>query len=143
MASALFRDLAILIARIGLGVVFVAHGWQKFFEFGVNATQESFADMGVPLPDISAIAAATIELAGGFALIVGLATPVAGFLLFLDMLGALILVHADKGVFVSEGGYELVVALGAGSLLLAVIGAGRLGIDGLIGRGSGWGKAAV
>lgn len=82
MASALFRDLAILIARIGLGVVFVAHGWQKFFEYGVNATQESFADMGVPLPDISAIAAATIELAGGFALIVGLATPVAGFLLF-------------------------------------------------------------
>ncbi|MCQ4118262.1 DoxX family protein [Rhodococcus tibetensis] len=143
MASALFRDLSILIARIGLGVVFVAHGWQKFFEFGVNATQASFADMGVPLPDISAIAAATIELAGGFALIVGLATPVAGFLLFLDMLGALILVHADKGVFVSEGGYELVVALGVGSLLLAVIGAGRLGIDGLIGRGAGWGRAAV
>ena len=143
MASALFRDFALLIARIGLGVIFVAHGWQKFFDYGVKATQASFADMGVPLPDISAVAAATIELAGGFALIVGVATPIAGILLFLDMLGALILVHADKGVFVANGGYELVVALGVGSLLLAVIGAGRLSIDGLLGRGSGWGKTAA
>ncbi|MFZ2178399.1 MAG: DoxX family protein [Rhodococcus sp. (in: high G+C Gram-positive bacteria)] len=143
MASALFRDLALLVARIGLGVVFVAHGWQKFFDAGVGATQASFAAMGVPMPDISAIVAATVELAGGFLLLVGLATSIAGILLFLVMLGALILVHADKGVFVSDGGYELVVGLGVGALLLAVVGAGRLSIDGLLGRGSGWGETAA
>lgn len=142
MASALFRDIGILVARVGIGVVFVAHGWQKFFDYGVDATQASFRDMGVPLPDITAIAVAAVELGGGVALIAGLLTSLAGFLLFLVMLGAFLIVHVDKGVFVAEGGYELVVGLGAGALLLAVSGAGRLGIDGLIGRGSGWGAVA-
>lgn len=143
MASALFRDLAILIARIGLGVVFFAHGWQKFFDYGLRATQASFADLAVPLPAFSAIVAAVVELVGGFALIAGVLTPLAAILLFLDMLGAFILVHADKGVFVADNGYELVVALGVGSLLLVVIGAGRLSVDGLLGRGTGWGRVAA
>ncbi|MFD4368395.1 DoxX family protein [Rhodococcus sp. NPDC058521] len=142
MASTLFRDIAILVARIGLGVVFVAHGWQKFFDAGVGATQASFRDMNVPASNVSAVVAAAVELGGGVALVAGLATSIAGFLLFLDMLGAFVIVHLDKGVFVAEGGYELVVALGTGALLLAVSGAGRLGIDGLIGRGSGWGRTA-
>ncbi|EME19518.1 DoxX family protein [Rhodococcus triatomae] len=133
MKSSAFRDLALLIARIGIGVIFVAHGWQKFFTNGVDATQKAFDGMGVPLPDVSAIAAATIELVGGFALIAGIATPVVGILLFLDMLGAFFIVHMDKGIFVSEGGYELVLALGVSSLLIAAIGAGRLSVDGVLG----------
>ena len=47
MASALFRDLAILVARIGLGVVFVADCWQKFFEIEVNATQTAMRPITV------------------------------------------------------------------------------------------------
>lgn len=138
MAPALFRDIGILVARVGIGVVFVAHGWQKFFDYGISATQASFRDMGVPLPDVAAIVVAAVELGGGVALIAGLLTPVAGLLLFLDMLGAFLIVHMDKGVFVAEGGYELVVALGAAALLSAVTGAGRLSIDGLMGKGAGW-----
>lgn len=137
MNSTLLRDLALLIARIGIGVVFVAHGWQKFFTNGLDATKASFEQMDIPLADISAVVSAVIELVGGFALIIGLATPIAGVLLFLNMLGAFILVHIDKGVFVTDGGYELVVALGVGSLLIAAIGAGRLSVDGLIGRRRG------
>ena len=72
----------------------------------------------------------------------GLADPDRRHLLFLDMVGALILVHADKGVFIANGGYELVVALGVGSLLIAVIGAGRISIDGFS-EGLGWGKTAA
>jgi putative oxidoreductase len=133
MKSSAFRDLSLLIARVGIGVIFVAHGWQKFFTNGIDATQQAFDGMGVPLPDLSAIAAATIELVGGFALIAGVATPVVGILLFLDMLGAFVIVHVDKGIFVSEGGYELVLALGVTSLLIAATGAGRLSIDGILG----------
>ncbi|WP_072689563.1 DoxX family protein [Rhodococcus marinonascens] len=140
MRSTLFRDLALLIARIGLGVVFIAHGWQKFFDDGVRATQDGFAEMGVPLPEISAVAAATIELVSGFALLVGVLTPLAGTLLFLDMLGALMLVHVSNGVFVADGGFELAVALGVGSLLVAAFGGGRVSVDGLFGRGAGWVK---
>ena len=96
--------------------------------------------MGAPLPKISAVLAASIELGGGILLIAGLLTPLVGALLFLDMVGAFFIVHADKGVFIDNGGYELVVALGVGSLLIAVIGAGRISIDGLIGKGNGWVK---
>lgn len=133
MKSSAFRDIALLIARIGIGIIFVAHGWQKFFTNGIDATQKAFDAMGAPLPEVSAIAAATIELVGGFALIAGVATPVVGILLFLDMVGAFFIVHVDMGIFVSEGGYELVLALGVASLLLAATGAGRLSVDALLG----------
>lgn len=142
MKSSAFKDLALLIARVGIGVIFVAHGWQKFFTNGIAKTQAGFDAMGAPLPDVSAIVAATVELVGGFALIAGIATPIAGILLFLDMLGAFFIVHVDKGIFVSEGGYELVLALGVSSLLIAAIGAGRLSVDALFGGRFG-SKSAV
>ncbi|MFC9786589.1 DoxX family protein [Rhodococcus sp. NPDC127528] len=132
MKSSAFRDLAILVARVGLGVIFVAHGWQKFFTYGIDGVQASFDQMGAPVPDVSAILAAAIELGGGVLLIAGLLTPIAGILLFLDMLGAFFIVHYDQGLFMPAG-YELVVALGVGSLLLAATGAGRLSLDALVG----------
>ncbi len=53
-----------------------------------------------------------------------------GVLLFLDMLGAYLFVHmGGNGVYVSDGGWELVGALGLGSLLLAAVGSGAFGLD--------------
>jgi putative oxidoreductase len=101
---------------------------------GVKAVGAGFGMMGVPAPELSAYFATFVELIGGAALLVGAFTAVAGLLLTLDMLGALLIVHLEKGVFVSEGGYELVVALGAGALLLAVFGAGKYSVDGLLGN---------
>lgn len=136
MNSTAFRDATLLIARVGIGVIFIAHGWQKFFDWGIDGTQAAFAGMDIPLADVSAIVAATIELVGGIALLIGLATRIAGVLLFLDMLGAFFLVHIGNGVFVGDGGYELVVALGVGSLLIAGVGAGRISVDAFVGRNS-------
>lgn len=123
------RDVVLLVARIALGVIFVAHGWQKLTEWGIDGTTAAFDQMGVPLPGIAATAAAVIELAGGLALIVGALTTVAGILLVLDMVGAALLVHVGNGVFVTENGWELVAALGAGALVLAATGAGAYSID--------------
>ena len=111
------KDIAALIGRIGIGIVFVAHGWQKWTEFGLAGTTASFEKMGVPLPGVSAVFAATVELAGGLALIAGVALPVVGVLLAADMLGAWILVHLPNGLL-GEGGAELVIVLGAASLAL-------------------------
>lgn len=124
-----FKDLALLAARVGLGVVFVAHGAQKLFTWGPSGTADAFAGMGVPAPQISALFAALVELAGGVALVAGVAVPVAGVLLALDMLGAFLLVHVSNGVFIDGGGFELVAALGAGALVLAATGAGRISVD--------------
>ena len=135
-ARAASRDLVLLITRVGVGIVFVAHGWQKFRTNGLEATAASFEQMGVPAPTISAYYAAAAELVGGAALILGLLTSVAGVLLAIDMAGAFLFVHLSNGVFVAEGGWELVVVLGLASLTLAAVGAGRLSLDGFVTAGS-------
>ncbi|MEV5830043.1 DoxX family protein [Spirillospora sp. NPDC052242] len=137
-SRSLVYDVAALLARIGVGVVFMAHGWQKI-EAGVTATGESFDALGVPLPTAAAVYAAFVELLGGAALIAGLALPVTGALLFVDMVGAFLFVHADRGLFMVDGdraqnGYELVVALGMAALLFAAGAGGRLTLDAWIVR---------
>jgi putative oxidoreductase len=126
------RDLALLVSRVAVGVVFLAHGWQKLFSNGIDGTAAFFDSVGVPAASAAAWLAAVVELAGGAALILGLAVPVAGLLLLVDMIGALFFVHAGAGLFVEQGGYELVATLGAAALLLAVIGAGRYSVDHLL-----------
>lgn len=120
---------ALLILRVALGVIFTAHGWQKFNEFTIAGTQASFAQMGVPAADVVAPVVAVLELAGGVALILGLFTRVVAALLALDMLGALFLVHAAAGIYVTNGGYELVLILAASAAALSLAGAGRFSID--------------
>ena len=126
------RDLALLVGRLGLGIIFLAHGWQKIATNGIDGTAAFFEQVGVPAAPVAAWLAAVVELAGGAALIVGLAVPVAGLLLVVDMIGAFAFVHAGAGLFVEQGGYELVLVLGAATLLLAVIGAGRFSLDHLL-----------
>ncbi|MEU3458053.1 DoxX family protein [Micromonospora sp. NPDC006766] len=132
MKNVLLRDLAALVARVAVGVIFIAHGWQKLTEWGLDGTAAAFDQMGVPLPTASAWFAALVELVGGVALLVGLVVPVAGLLLALNMLGAFLIVHLSNGVFVNDNGFELVLALGAAALLLAAVGAGRFSLDRLI-----------
>ncbi|MEV8371353.1 DoxX family protein [Kribbella sp. NPDC056861] len=128
------RDLVLLIARVGLGVVFIAHGWQKFSTNGLDKTAAGFEQMGVPAPTLSAYYAAAVELIGGTALILGVLTTVAGVLLAVDMAGAFLFVHLSNGVFVANGGWELVVVLGLFSLAVAAVGAGRFSVDNALTR---------
>ncbi|ADB32451.1 DoxX family protein [Kribbella flavida DSM 17836] len=128
------RDAVLLIARIGLGVIFIAHGWQKFRTNGLDATAAGFDQMGVPAPTLSAYFAAGIELIGGAALILGVLTSVAGVLLALNMAGALVFVHLSNGIFASEGGWELVAGLGLLALTLAAVGPGRFSVDAMLNR---------
>ncbi len=126
------RDLAILLARVVVGVIFMAHGWQKLSTMGIDATAGFFGQVGVPMPVVSAWFSALVELIGGAALILGAVTPVAALLLVVDMAGAYWFNHLGKGIFVDQGGFELVGALGAAALLLAAVGAGRFSVDGLV-----------
>jgi putative oxidoreductase len=123
------RDGALLLARLVLGVVLIAHGWQKVFTWGLGGTAQAFAGMGVPLAPVSATYAAVVELVGGALLVFGAGTAVVGVLVVLDMLGAALLVHAANGVMVGGGGWELVGVIGALALVLAAVGAGRFSVD--------------
>jgi putative oxidoreductase len=123
------RDGALLLARLLLGVVLIAHGWQKVFTWGLGGTAQAFAGMGVPLAPVSATYAGVVELVGGALLVLGAGTAVVGVLVVLDMLGAALLVHGANGVMVTGGGWELVGVIGALALVLAAVGAGRFSVD--------------
>lgn len=127
-------DVAVVLARVLLGVVLIAHGWQKYFETGISGTAAGFEKIGIPLPTVSAIFAGTVELLGGTLLILGAFSAVVGVLVALNMLGAAMFVHIPKGegIFVKTNGWELVGVIAAGALLLAAYGAGRYSVDGLL-----------
>ncbi|MGJ9402745.1 DoxX family protein [Arthrobacter sp. KK5.5] len=117
------------VLRVVIGLLFVAHGAQKYFEWTIAGTQGAFAQMGIPLASMTAPAVATLELVGGLLLVLGLFTRPVAALLVLNMLGAIFLVHVAAGVYVENGGYELVLAFGAGAAAIALLGAGRLSLD--------------
>lgn len=132
--SPIITDIVLLISRVAIGVILVAHGWQKFNEWTLDGTAAAFEGMGIPAPSVAAVFVTVIEVIGGVLLILGLFTPVVAVLNMISMLGALFLVHISNGVFVGNGGFELVLALFAGLLMIAALGGGKLSLDGLLGR---------
>jgi putative oxidoreductase len=132
--SAVLTDLALLVSRIALGVILVAHGWQKLNEWTLAGTASAFHEMGIPAPTAAAALVTAVEIIGGIALVIGLLTPIVALLNMVNLLGALVLVHAENGVFVADNGFELVLALFAGLITIAMLGAGKFSTDGLLGR---------
>ncbi|MGP4029502.1 DoxX family protein [Actinomadura sp. 3N407] len=128
-------DAGLLIGRLAVGVIFIAHGWQKLTGTGHAGVTGSFDELGIPLPSLAAYYATWVELLGGAALIAGLLMPIAGVLIALNMAGAFWYVHMDNGLFTRDGGYEYVLVLGATALLLALVGAGRFSLDAVL-----WGR---
>ena len=133
-ASPTLTDAALLVSRVAIGVILLAHGWQKLTEFTLDGTAAFFGDMGVPAAGAAAVLVTAVELVGGAALVIGLLTPLMAALNMVSLVGALLIVHASNGLFVENNGYELVLALLAGLLLLVTLGGGRFAVDGLIGR---------
>ncbi|MDR7325934.1 MULTISPECIES: DoxX family protein [Catenuloplanes] len=129
MNNRLFRDIAVLIARTVLGVIFIAHGWQMYAGMGVETMISNFGQAGIPLPALAVWFALIVQIIGGAMLIAGLAVQVLGILLCLNMLGAVWFVHLENGLLVSDDGYEFVLTLAVLSLLLSAIGAGAFSLD--------------
>lgn len=125
----IFKDVCITISRILVGIVLIAHGWQKYDSWTIDGTAQSFESMSVPWPNASAQIATYFELAAGVLLILGLLVRIVGPLLFIQMAFAFGFAHWGKGVFIADGGWELVGVLGAAGLALAASGSGRFSLD--------------
>jgi putative oxidoreductase len=124
-------SIGLTALRIVLGVVFIAHGAQKFGQ-GVPAVAQGFAGMGVPLAEVAAPLVAGLELVGGVLLVLGVATRVVGLLLAVDMVVAGLLAHTTAGFFAQDGGFEYILVLAVASLAVALTGPGRFSLDALV-----------
>lgn len=127
-------SLGLLLLRLVLGAVFIAHGSQKLWIDGIAATQQGFGGMGIPLPEVAAIVVTALELGGGALLILGLGTRIVAALLTINMAVAVIVVHLAAGFYAANGGYEFVLTLGVASLALVLTGPGRFALDALFRR---------
>lgn len=124
-------SIGLTVLRVVLGVVFIAHGAQKFAQ-GIPNVTRGFAGMGVPLADVAAPLVAGLELVGGGFLVLGVATRVVGVLLAADMVVAGLLAHSSAGFFSQDGGFEYVLVLAVGSLAVALTGPGRFSLDAVL-----------
>jgi putative oxidoreductase len=128
-------DLGLLVLRLGLGIVFVAHGSQKvlglFGGHGLAGTVQFMGSIGIPAP--LAYLACFTEFLGGLGVLGGLLARLSGLGLAIVMAVAIVRVHLSKGFF-APSGFEYPFALLAMALAVTIAGPGRIAIADLEGR---------
>ncbi|MFT4940645.1 MAG: putative oxidoreductase [Paraglaciecola sp.] len=122
--------------RLAAGVIFAAHGAQKLFGlfggYGLEGTAGWMESIGLGPGLLMATLAGSAEFFGGLLLIVGLLVRPAALVLAITMLVAIITVHLQNGLFMSNNGYEFGLVLLAISLGLVYRGAGSFSADNLL-----------
>lgn len=117
-------DYAALVLRVTSGLLFLSHGLMKVFVFTLPGTVGFFESLG--LPGFLAYLTILAEVAGGLALILGVATRAVSLALIPVLLGAT-WVHSGNGwVFSNEGGgweFPLFWAIVQGAIALLGSGA--------------------
>lgn len=130
--------LGILVLRLVVGGFFVGHGLQKlmgwFGGHGLEATAEGFQGMGMRPGKRHATLAGLSETAGGALLATGFLTPVGTTLITGTMTTAIQRVHAPKGPWVAEGGYEYNATVIAAAFAIAAAGPGPVSLDHVLGK---------
>jgi len=124
--------VALTLLRIGVGAIFVAHGWQKLSD--IHGTAAMFAHGGMPNPTLMVYLAILGEFFGGLGLALGALTPLAALGPVLTMAGAIYFVHRDNGLFAQNGGWEYPLTMLLIALYFVTHGAGPLSVDALVAR---------
>ena len=119
--------------RIGLGVIFIAHGLQKVFGIfsgtGIQGFSKMLSGLGFVPSIFWAYLVAYIELIGGILLILGIFTRLISVTFFIIMLTTIFKVHLGKGFFISSGGYEYSLFIALVCIALIILGGGKLNIS--------------
>lgn len=124
------EPVGLLVLRLAIGVVMVAHGWDKV----TNRAEwiGNLRHMGVPAPKVSVWIAIAGELGGGLGVLVGLLTPIAALGIVFSMLTAIVTVHLKNGLFGKNGGFEYPLTMMTAALYLVFRGAGPISLDAIV-----------
>lgn len=138
-------DTALLVLRVWVGIVMIAHGINH--GKSLDGTANWFRKVGFRAPRFHAYLSSSNELAIGAALILGLLTAVAAAGLAAIMFVAFWAIHRFAGFFVfhrPDEGYEYVATLSFIALALAIAGPGSLSVDTALGIDlTGWVGAGI
>ncbi|WP_428911060.1 DoxX family protein [Niallia sp. Krafla_26] len=126
-------SIGLLIIRLVIGLLFVAHGAQKLFGwfggYGVKGTGGWFESIGIKPGVTMALIAGLTELIGGILFVLGLLTPLAGIMIAGTMVVAIAKVHGSNGLWSTSNGYEYNLTLLAVAIGIALIGPGQYALD--------------
>ncbi|WP_127360214.1 DoxX family protein [Actinacidiphila soli] len=141
-------DWGLLLVRLVFGLVMAGHGGQILFGLfgapGLTATGQGFTALGYQPGKLYALIAGLSELLGGLGLALGLLTPLAAAAVIGVMINAMVTVHAQHGLWATQGGLEYPMGIAAVALAIAALGPGKLALDRPFRWGKGgWAEAAV
>ena len=125
-------NLALLVLRVGLGAVMLAHGLNHIYGGGkIAGTGRWFASLGMKPGILHAWFASVAEVGGGALLVLGLLTPLGGAAVVGTMLVAWITNHRGNGFFIFRPGegWEYVMTLTLAGFAIAILGAGEWSLD--------------
>lgn len=101
-------DLSLLILRVVVGIIFMAHGSQKLFgAFEGKGLEETVKMLGSPLGYLVAIG----EFFGGVGILFGFLSRFSAAAIIVIMIGAIVHVHGANGFFLDKHGFEYNLAL--------------------------------
>jgi putative oxidoreductase len=129
-------SLGLLVLRIALGVVMIAHGYNHVFGGGkIAGTARWFESLGMRPGVLHAWFASLTELGAGVLLLVGFVVPIAAAGIVGTMVVALLTNHLKNGFFIFRPGegYEYVMTLTFAAIALALVGGGRWSLDHAVG----------
>jgi putative oxidoreductase len=121
------RSWGLTLLRVVVGVIFVMHGWQKL-SMGFHNVAGFLTSLGIPMPTLAAVLLTIVEFVGGIVLILGVLTRYFAALLAIDVLVAIITVHAKNGFFAPKG-VEFPLLLLVANLNLMLAGPGALSVS--------------
>lgn len=119
------QPLGLLVLRLTLGAIMIAHGWQKIATH-LHPFMGILGHLGIPAWMAYLVVAA--EFGGGILVVVGFLTRFAAFAILIDMLVAIFKVHLHNGL-TGQGGFEFPLACATIALALICFGAGPISID--------------
>jgi putative oxidoreductase len=120
-------DFARLVLRGAVGSTMIAHGVKH--ARSLEGTAGWFDSIGFKQAELQAKTSAAVEISAGAAVLAGAATPLASAAVIGTMAVAARSVHAPNGFFITDEGYEYVLALSGMTTALAALGPGRYSLD--------------